>query len=104
MQELKGLFDSDHAALEGRQGQYPDRLRGVLAGAPVATCERPDGEGVMGLKALDWFVIPRTKRTCDEYHFDALSVGTKDRTPAELLLAFWTSIGSNPGDCIRRHE
>jgi hypothetical protein len=58
----------------------------------------PTWETGTGLKAHDWFVIPLSKQAHDEYHADASAWEAKYGTHADLLKAFWASIGFAPGE------
>jgi hypothetical protein len=57
----------------------------------------PTFETGTGLKAHDWLIIPLSKQAHDEDHTDAMAWEQRYGTHAELLLAFWGSIGFIPG-------
>ena len=67
---------------------------GVLAGsrrlALRITCE--------AAVRTDWFILPLSKQAHDEYHAAPVAWEAVYGTRADLLLAFWASMGFKPGD------
>ena len=45
-------------------------------------------------------LLPLSKQAHDEYHRDAVARVARYRTHAELLLAFWASMGFKPDDLM----
>jgi hypothetical protein len=67
---------------------------GILAGshrlALRITCE--------AAVRTDWFILPLSKQAHDEYHAAPVAWEAVYGTRADLLLAFWASMGFKPGD------